>query len=119
MAREQDSVRYHGLRCSTSVGMVVGICLVAGMCVLMNSVFSLMSVVVAAGFRIVNVLVGMPVLVLMLVSMSVLMRMCLAPVVGMLVSVGMLVLVTVDMVVFVSSLHVGLLLCDRTRRVYL
>jgi hypothetical protein len=98
--------------------MVVGVSLVAGMRMLMNSVFSLMSMVVAARFRIVNVLVRMAVLVLVSVSMGVLVRMCLAAV-SMLMSMGMLVLVTVSMVVFVRSLHVELLVCDRTLRVYL
>jgi hypothetical protein len=100
------------------VGVVVGISLVAGMRVLMNPVFSLMPMVVAAGFRIVSVLVRMPVLVVVSVSMGVLVRMCLAAV-GMFMGMGMLVLVTVNMVMFVRSLHVRLLLCDRTPRIYL
>lgn len=95
----------------------MGISLVAGMRVLMNPVFSLMPMVVAAGFRIVNVLVRMPVFVVVSVSMGVLVRMCFA-IVSMFMGMGMLVLVTVDMVVFVRSLHLGLLLYDRTGRIY-
>jgi hypothetical protein len=106
------------LRGPTSVRMVVGISLVAGMRMLMNAVFSWVPMVVATRFRIVQVFVRMPVLVVVSVSMGVLVRMCLA-IVSMLMGMEMLVLVNVNMVVFVRSLHVGLLLCDRIRRIYL